>query len=152
MATANFENLAAESGSFLTNLLGLKVTVSESTAPDPVAVVAAYVDSNDVERAQILCDLSSAAMLGAALTQIPMGSVEDSIECGELSDNLKENVSEVFNISVNVLPNHDTHRFVLKEVRFGEEATSSDDVTQSEDFEIEVQRYGKGHLRIAQLG
>ncbi|MEM0926250.1 MAG: hypothetical protein AAGJ83_09470, partial [Planctomycetota bacterium] len=118
MATANPTDIASEAGDFLTSLLGLNVTVAESGPPESVGVAVLYVDREDKVRAQILCDVPCAAILGAALTQIPMGTVSDSISSGELSANLQDNAAEVFNIAVNLLPNH-ANRLVLKETIFG---------------------------------
>lgn len=153
MTTSNSENVAAEAGSFLSNLLGLQVSTTESDAPESAAVSATYVDSDEVVRAHIICDLPSAAILGAALTQIPMGRVNDSIKEGKLADNLQENAAEVFNIAVNLLPNHETRRYVLKDVCFCDDSCmpALGDVEQCDDFELDVQRYGKGKMRVVQV-
>ncbi|MCA9135916.1 MAG: hypothetical protein KDB00_04135 [Planctomycetales bacterium] len=136
----------------MSNLFGLKVHAHCVTngSFDPLAAVATYVDGSDFIRGQIACDHRCAAILGAALTQIPMSVVEDSIEKGELNGNLKANAHEVFNIAVNLFSYQQSSRVVLREVGFEQNARLPDSkrYPKYDDFCISVDRYGEGLLRM----
>lgn len=137
---------AGEIAEFLTGLYGLEIKVEAAPGAvcESAGAMASYADSEGVERGKILCDLPAAAILGAALTQVPMGAVEDAVTAGKLPENLSENVSEVFNIAVNLLPASQSARLVLKEVttEFGEVPASDGAVALT----LDVQRYGSCKL------
>lgn len=137
---------AGEIAEFLTGLYGLEIKVEAEAGAvcETAGAMASYVDGEGVERGKILCDLPAAAILGAALTQVPMGAVEDAVASGTLPDNLSENVSEVFNIAVNLLPASQSARLVLKEVttEFGEVPACDEAVA----LKVDVQRYGSCKL------
>ncbi|MFK7821649.1 MAG: hypothetical protein AB8G99_23255 [Planctomycetaceae bacterium] len=149
MATATSN--CGEISEFLTNLYGLSVTASASASkPEGVGVSASYVDSEGTVKGHILCDVAGAAVLGAALTQIPMGAVEDAVSTGSLPENIQENVSEVLNIAVNLVPGQDSNRLVLSGVQFGSLADGVEGLTNDSVLELEVQRYDvKGLLQIS---
>ena len=146
-ATSNCEEISE----FLTNLYGLSVTVSAGTgAPESVGVSASYVDSEGAVKGHIHCDVAAAAVLGAALTQIPMGAVEDAVSTGVLPDNIRENVSEVLNIAVNLLPEQENNRLVLSGVEFGSLADGVEGLSSVGVLELAIQRYdAKGLLQIS---
>lgn len=159
MPTTRTATFADEVGTFMHQLFGLKVSATpiepadvDPSDLDPPAAVAVYVDGSDFIRGQIACDLRCVAMMGAALTQIPMGAVEDSIENEELSANLKANAYEVFNICVNLFFHQQSSRVVLREVRFGNQAVIADPQRScnSQDYRINISRYGDGILRMIQ--
>jgi len=145
---------ANEVSDFLTSLYGLKIVAkgaSVNSAAD-VSAFAEYVDDEGTIRGFIGCDLAGSAKLGAALTQIPMGAVEDTLEAGTLPGNLSENLAEVFNIVVNLFPECHIHRLVLGRTVFGEAATAAfaeHSETASVVFELDIQRYGTGVLLLA---
>ena len=146
MANAETTNLAEETASFLTNLYGLKVTAKEDSEVTDFSfgALGTYVNDDDEVKGKILCDLQGAAILGAALTQIPMGRVDDAVKSGSLPENLQDNLSEVFNISVNLLPGHHTHRLVLRETIFEAGSTDVDSIkSEGVGVVLEVQRYGQ---------
>ena len=135
---------ATEFGQFLTDLYGLQITATEdaSLKCEKFGALATYVDGDGNEKGYILCDLQGAAILGAALTQIPMGAVEDSVSAGALTDNLKENVGEVLNIAVNIFPA--TSRLVLKDVSVDPASMIGHD--EAIGLSLKVQRYGDCRL------
>lgn len=140
MTTA--QNVEPEAvGEFLTNLYGLEITAAPAASSkcDVPGALATYVDSNGDVKGQMLCDLAAAAKLGAALTQVPMGAVDDALESKSLPANLSENVQEVLNIAVNLLPQ--TERLVLKEVitDFADAEVPAD---PSASLKLDIQRYG----------
>jgi len=152
MANAETTNLAEEAGTFFTGLFGLKVTatVDDSVVISDVGGVATYTNDTGEVRGRILADLRGAAILGAALTQIPMGRVDDACKTGQLPDNLQENLSEVLNISVNLLPGHFSQRLVLKAVDF---QPADDEIeaakTAAIGLKLDVQRYGQCLLLVS---
>jgi hypothetical protein len=149
MATATADY--TEISDFLTNLYGLKVTAEAGTSkPESVGVSAAYVDSEGAVKGHILCDVAAAAVLGAALTQIPMGAVEDAVSSGTLPDNIRENVSEVLNIAVNLIPGEGDNRLVLTGVEFGTLMDGVDGLSNDSLLAVEIERYGaKGLMQIS---
>ena len=134
---------------FMTDLYGLKVSATENAERklEKTGAIASYVDDSGEVHGHIYCDFVATAILGAALTQIPKGAVEDAISSGTLPDNLKENIAEVFNISVNLFPSHTTLRLVLKEVLFEAEAEAvAKELTPSVSLDLDVNRYGTGGM------
>ncbi|WP_182871008.1 hypothetical protein [Stieleria mannarensis] len=153
MSIASPTSFADEIGKFMTHLFGLKVSTTEIKAQEPshpLAAVATYTDGHDLIRGQIVCDLRCVSILGAALTQIPMGVVDDSLETGELSANLRANAYEVFNICVNLFSYPQSRRVVLSEVRFEKQAEmpTMKPSWKSDAFQINIERYGSGFLRL----
>lgn len=131
-----------EIGKFLSDLFGLSFTAKEdaSLTCDTFGALATYVDGEGAAKGRILLDLQGAAILGAALTQVPMGAAEDAVETGTLPDNLRENVEEVLNIAVNVFPAQSTQRLVLKEVTTN--SADKPDIADAVALTLDVQRYG----------
>ncbi len=145
-----------EFGKFLTDLFALKVQSTDAaTDTGSIRATTEYVDSEGVLRGLIACDLACAARLGAALTQIPLGAVEDSLDAGALSDNLAENLAEVLNIAVNLFPECHSQRLVATTTTQGEEASTvfAEKTAGAAvcSFDIDIQRYGKGVVTIARL-
>ncbi|MEL6106417.1 MAG: hypothetical protein AAFU85_10285 [Planctomycetota bacterium] len=133
----------AELAEFLTDLYGIDISGkdSDATTCDAPGALATYVNDDGEVRGHILCDVKAAAVLGAALTQIPKGGVEDAVESGQLPDNLRENIYEVLNISVNVFPH--VKRLVLRDVEFDAANINAEEVCKSSSaIELSVARYG----------
>lgn len=145
------QNLPVEEiGTFLTDLYGLDIQASEDAGAtcDPFGALATYADAEGKVRAQFLLDLPAAAALGAALTQVPAGAVEDAVKSGSLPDNLLDNLKEVFNIAVNVFPAHATERLVLKDV-LTEAPADLGETTWDLNVKLDVGRYGASYACIA---
>jgi len=146
MTTTTPESVSGEIAQFLTELYDLEIT---ATADDSIecqqfGVLASYVDSDENIKGQILCDLPLAAMLGAALTHIPMGGVEDAIASGRLPENLSDNLAEVLNIAVNLFPHHESSRLVLKDVVLEGTADQLQSLESTVKLAVAIQRYGQG--------
>ncbi|MCC9600508.1 hypothetical protein LOC67_08040 [Stieleria sp. JC731] len=150
MTTASSNISAEDVGSFFKNLLGLQIKACDSDGEVTPGAVAVYADSEGNPAGYIVTDVACAATLGAALTQIPPGIVKESIQTGQISENIRENIGEVFNISTNLLPSHQSKHLGLKSTDFdgGIELPSPDKVTFDHTFELDVQRYGKGKMRL----
>jgi hypothetical protein len=136
--------------SFLAGLFGCKVTASEDEGLtfDAPTTVATYVDGEGNVQGQIVCDLRTAAALGAALTQIPSSMVRDVERSGTLPENLRDNLGEVLNIAVNLFPKHVTNRLVLES--FDTDATFEEpSLTAAVRIKAEMQTYGECKFLIA---
>ena len=146
-----------EIGEFFTNLLGLQVESTKAAAFDASRTQAAacYVDEGAILKAIIACDIECAAKLGASLTQVPMGGVEDAIDAGTLPENLAANLAEVFNISTNVFREAQSHRLVVDRTEMGDGATKVlrelNAGGSTTAYEIDIARYGTGLFSITTL-
>ncbi len=139
---------------FVNGLLGLAVTESKEP-PSPANSVAEYVDANGSLVGYVTVDLAGGCRLGAALTQIPAGRVDEAIGEGIIPDSLSENLDEVFNICVNLIHAADGERMVLGHSLHGADATEAiakvaavDDEDKAE-YVIDIARYGACTLTIA---
>jgi hypothetical protein len=133
---------------FLSMLYGLTVTATQCDALAPASryVVANYIDDQGTPVAAIAADIAAAAKLSAALTQIPAGGVEDTIKEGELSPVLQDNLSEVFNILVNLFPTDDGTRLSFADVSFDKNPVPA--FEESISIAIDIQRYSKGNIEL----
>ena len=92
--------------SILDGLFGCETIANQIDDPQPIAdphVVATYNDLEGQFRFAISCDLPLANSLGAALTMIPPGGVEDAVAEGQVPANIAENLREVLSICSAVL-------------------------------------------------
>ena len=96
----------------------------------------------------IACDLAGGCRLGAALTQIPAGRVDEAIEENVMPETLAENLSEVFNVSVNLIAPEDGSRVVLGRCAHGDTSSDYSDLhaglesAEKKVYSFEVARYG----------
>lgn len=154
MNTVAYSMNALEIGKFLTDLVGVEIKCATAPNPDSGAmqVCAEYVNDDGEVGGGIFMDVAAAARLGAAFTRIPMGGADDAIKAGELPANLAENLYEVLNIAVNLLPESRNQRLVLSRVVYKSDALEAF-AAQSGDvcgtFQLDVLRYGKGALVVA---
>ena len=136
------------------DLLGLDVTAAKPDAAD-IYSIAEYVDEAGAVVGYIASDLAGGCRLGAALTQVPVGRVDEAVKDGEMPESLAENLSEIFNVSVNLLAASEGSRIVLGRAAHGSSAehfeelnTKLDSLTKT-DFGFEVARYGVCRLVVA---
>lgn len=116
----------------LTNLIGdlidQRVTSKAATAipPDPRKQIAATYRNDAGELSAVaFCDLAVGGSLGAALTMVPVGRVDECLKAGRLDDVLRENLHEVFNVLSAAFPMSGSPRVVLTELRC-QEAPAAD--------------------------
>lgn len=138
----------------LSDLFGRDVTVKPGTAPGGPNAVAIYRGDEDQRLCACLADLSVAANVGAALTMVPAGTAADAVKSGQLSETLRENAYEVFNILAQLF-NVSGHSHVrLKAVTDPLASPPEDVATQLAggmgriDLAIEIAGYGGGSLSI----
>lgn len=141
-----------ETRNFLSDLLGVDVKVEDcSDKLDPPSVLADYTDANNETRHFIACDNAGAAILGAALTVMPVGVTQEAIQSGELSETLLGNLEEVLNVAVNLFPQSSSHRIVIDKLYTGEEATAEyekcSEIPQMH-IAFTLPRYGSGKITI----
>ena len=143
MTTSQHIFAADAVGQFLQDLFGFDVQAAD--APHEIesfGVSASYVNSEGKVMGHLVCDLEAAAKLGAALTQIPPGGVEDAIKSGALPDNLKENLHEVLNIAVNIMPVPPNQRLTLGEISYEAPTDLAETLDESSGVELKLARYG----------
>jgi hypothetical protein len=139
---------------FLGDLYGLTVTAADAATADvAISAVGVYVNEAGEVRGYVACDLPAAVKLGASLTQVPMGGVEDAIASGGVSENLAENLFEVLNISVNLFEGRDSARIVFDRLATDEaEVGPLTEQLKAGDcvaYTLNIQRYGDGKIVIA---
>ena len=158
MATTLSLHHPTEISNFLASLYGLDIDVSEAEGLDAslIRACAEYVDGDGNVGGLIACSLKGAAVLGAALTRIPLGAAEDAASEGELTPTLAENAGEVFNIAVNLVPQSANRRLSFGNVTYGEEARSTFDArsngTESNSYQLKMQQYGDVLITISTKG
>ena len=103
----------------LDGLFGLEKTVDIVESPTPIEdprVISTYLDMDGNELFAIVCELSLANSLGAALTRIPSGGADDATSEGVVPDNIGENLYEVLNIAAAVFADYCHKRIVVDKV------------------------------------
>lgn len=141
----------------LTSLLGEDVTVKlteETQLLDLSSVKAFYVNDQGHPQKLLVCDLPFANSIGAALTRIPLATVEEANAALEVPQNIYENLYEVLNICVNVFPAKSNSHIVLGDVITpGQDADGADTnaIANMVTFEVDIPRYGVGLLGLAEL-
>lgn len=93
----------------LEELLGRDVVTKPSTPPKLASpgAVARYRGENEATRALLVAELEVAASMGAALSRIPHGVVEEEAKVGKLSDIVQTNLYEVFNVLSKAVPGYE---------------------------------------------
>ena len=136
---------------------GLLGAAASSTAAssDDVHSIAEYTDESGQRFGLIGCDLSGGCRLGAALTLIPAGRVDEAVAEGAIPDSLSENLDEVFNVFVALLTPVDGTRIVMGRSAHGSSHPDFEELSKalSESgptaFGIDIPRYGQCTLHIA---
>ena len=148
---------------FTSLLGGLYDCESTSQAVEPAEpigkpeVVATYADAEGQAKYALVCDLSVANSMGAALTRIPPGGAEDATRTGQVPDNLADNLHEVLNICSAIFSDVAHDRIVLGEMfvpgkdmadGFADELTTANCLLQ---IQFELDRYQSGKLTFVEL-
>ena len=87
-------------GSVFADLLGRDVDARALGSPSEITagLTASFVDGDDVSHIACIADVAAAASLGAALTMVPAGRVEENVGEGAVDPSLAENFYEICNI------------------------------------------------------
>ncbi len=142
----------------LHGLLGRDITAAK-VAPsgmkiDDRLVVGLYEREDGKVGGLVIAELAVAAYSGAALSLLPVGVANESIEDGTIEDSLLENFQEVLNVGVRWFTAKGNPRVVLSEV-YPPGARLPDDVRRTMaapadrlEVLIEVAGYGEGRMRL----
>ena len=146
--------------SILDGLFGCETIANQIDDPQPIAdphVVATYNDLEGQFRFAISCDLPLANSLGAALTMIPPGGVEDAVAEGQVPANIAENLREVLSICSAVFAENEHCRIVLDEIKLPGQEMETDYLEKLESSECllqinyELPRYPQGKISLLQI-
>ncbi|MFN3191443.1 MAG: hypothetical protein ACE361_13050 [Aureliella sp.] len=144
-----------ETQSFLSDLAGQNIPTTSKDGSVDVYAVAEYADQDGTVIGLIGCDLPAAARLGAILTRIPKGAVEDTIKTREFPDHIAENLGETLNIASNLFPSHNERRICLTRMLLDGEASQyveAANIDESVNFDVDIAGYGPGSIVIANIG
>jgi hypothetical protein len=149
---------ASDLADLLTNLVGAEVGVTPSStalARKDGYVLADYVTDDGSISAVIIADVKIANFLGAALAMIPANAAEKDARAKKLSDEVRDNVQEIFNISASLFnkaggSHHRFRRLYLPHkddlpVEIGEVTAEG---AGRVDVQISVPGYGEGRLAL----
>jgi hypothetical protein len=138
---------------------GVVVTTASRRPRGANHVVAEYVDQSGMVQRVLVCDLSFANKIGAALTMIPPALAEDATASGKIPNNIRDNLHEVLNICVNLFSETVHERLVLYSVKLSSEpedhATNQlfdGRPTKHAAFKIDVPNYGTGQIELIVAG
>lgn len=148
---------ATEVSDLLNSLFVREVSVKSMTAPPKFPgqahVIATYADHDGQVVAACLCDLPAVAQLGAALTLVPPGRVDECVRTKEVDETLMGNFREVCNVMV-VLFNDDEHSsLTLHDLQLASPPPANLPLDLNQpggrlDLQIEIQGYGSGTLEL----
>ena len=138
-----------------TMLFGDETACQPAKAPvplDPGTVIGIYTDVSGAVRRAVACDLSFASSAGAALSLIPLATVNDAVKSGTLPDNILANLHEVMNISVNLFAESYKERLEFSNlVRFeglADDAKASLQTGTKVNFDVKFAQYPTGRVSL----
>jgi hypothetical protein len=139
-------------------LLAAEIKAQEQkkrSAIAPPAAVAIYIAEDETIAALSLCDLAGANYLGAALSLLPPAVVSEGVKTKTVSDAVLENLREVLNVCVSLYTHPQSRRLRLRDLILTASTPLPAEVTTALrqpaarlDLEIDVSRYGRGHLTL----
>lgn len=135
-------------------LFGLEVKATDAPASDNYSI-AEFNDDTGAPAGYIACDLAGGCRMGAALTQVPAGRVDEAVAEGNLPDTLAENLDEIFNICVNLIAPAAGSHVTLKRVTHGSDSAGFADLSDgmgtrnAVEFGLEIARYGVCKIVVA---
>jgi CheY-like chemotaxis protein len=137
----------------LTDLLGRDVVTVKSLPPDldRPGAVARYRSPSESLRTLLVAELSVVAAVGAALSRIPAGAVEDFITEGAVPDIVQQNFYEAVNVLSKVVPGYGERWAVEALNMFGELRDHADVALAGPDYwrqpmEVRVSGYPTGRV------
>lgn len=140
----------------LEDLVNRQVDLRDSNVLQPRSthVIAAYVTDRLAATAVVVLDLAAAARLGAALSVLPPGAVDDALAVKELPELMRDSCYEVLNVLASVfnVP-HAPHvrlyqMFAPGEQVPGDLAGLAGTLGSRIDVALTVSGYGKGLLSV----
>ncbi len=137
-------------------ILGKDVEIKEGgdITPNDCCSAAIYVDNDGKMQAACLFDLPLSAYTSAALSMINADVANDAVQEGALSNNLKENLYEIFNISVALFNERAQTGIRIKDVHISPEKIPAPLISMLEKspaqsgYDMSIDSYGNGKLRL----
>ncbi len=104
-----------EVSNLLTQLVGRQVDAGSGgpLGTEVPGIAATYVADDGAVRAVFVVDVAAAASLGAALTMVPSGQVDEAVARGGLNGSLMENFKEVCNVMASLVSEAHGESFCL---------------------------------------
>lgn len=159
--TTSYLPAAKEIRDLLTGLLDREVSVQPSPPLAPTAktpcTVGVYVDDRLQVTSVVVLDLGLSAHAAAAIGLVPVAGAVAAIEDGVLGDTLRDNVSEVLNITASLFNVDGATHLRLHDVHHAGLALPGDILAKSltlgrrEDLAVDVAGYGSGRLSVVLL-
>lgn len=142
----------------LGDLLGREVTLQTTSpfAPSPKlpATFGVFVEDSLRTAALVALDMPLSAYGSAAIGLVPPSAALDALEAGRLSDTLRENLSEVFNIAASLFNVPGAPHVRLHAVHHAGDPAPHEVLARAltlgrrEDLRVEVAGYGGGRFSI----
>ncbi|MFK7956023.1 MAG: hypothetical protein AB8B96_08010 [Lysobacterales bacterium] len=130
----------------------VQTTESDAGAAD-LSHAAVYCDPEGNVVGTCACDFQLAAGLGASLSMVPPGAVEDMMSSGTLSDIVNDNLYEVMNMFSSLfMSDHSPHLKLTDVVAYGDlPSEAGDGRFESSWFELVAGNYGKGKIQFSAI-
>lgn len=146
-----------ELGDFFTNLIGEEVSVvavdAASVDPEDFTVFGDFISDDGRLGAVCAVDIALTNWLGASLAMIPPGAVQPDVQAKKVSDEVRENVKEVLNISTSTLNRPDSPHLRFRDIALTSQGPLPGRIAKLTNapgrfglFEVEIPGYGKGRL------
>ncbi|WP_437223581.1 hypothetical protein SH661x_003273 [Planctomicrobium sp. SH661] len=135
-------------------LFGGDTVIREDTGHDGTmvqAVVAYYVDSNQIPRHVLICDHAFANSAGAALSLILPAVVAQAVKAKTIDGTLVDNLHEVLNISANLFSSEDDMQVRLDRVDLLPKERFECRSAIRHHFELLIPRYPAGRIQLLKL-
>jgi hypothetical protein len=146
---------SVEIGTFFGELLGRTVEATEPKklhdlkAEDTVWYTGVFIEDDERVSGAFITDLNLACRAGASLAMIPKPVAEEAIKAGELTDGLRENVSEVANIGSALLNGEVFPHLRMRDYVDGIPDEVQDLIVKAsgrKDLDVSIEEYGTGLL------
>ncbi len=124
------------------------LTPADPCAAEDLSFFARYVDPDGALVAACVADFPSAVALGASLSMIGAGGIDDMLADKKLSETANDNFYEVMNMFSSLFMDDATSHLKLTTVDDASEALGEISLPDCErrDYSVEAGRYGSGNV------
>jgi hypothetical protein len=135
----------------------VKIKKAPGEGPGTPCAVAVYRTDDPVQELAVVCDISLAASLAAALSVVPPGVVKECVAAGGLDESLRDNFAEVMNVLARFVSTGAGRRFALAGVTCPPEAATPQvmDAAAGSDerreMSAEISGYSAGRIAFCTL-
>ncbi len=122
--------------------------------PETPAVIAAYVDTDELVAGVAIADLPFACRSGSALVMMPTTVAEEALEAASIDGDMLDCFKEVANVLSRLMNSPDTPHVKLGgmyrtgELIPGNVRTLLRDASRRRDFAVTIEEYGEGRLSV----